>query len=84
MWQVISVLGIAIMFAISVTMIVLSLFPVMVYKSNWLYKKYGHELEKDQSYKRLYDRKLTRKGKIILILGVFLTMIAIIWLLFII
>lgn len=84
MWQGISVFVIAIIFAIAVAMIGLPIFPVMVYKSQWLYKKYSHELEEDQSYKKLYNRGVTRTGKIVLIIGFFLFIIAIAWLLFII
>lgn len=83
MWQGISVFTIAIIFAIGVTMIVLPIFPVMVYKSQWLYKKYGHELEEDKSYKKIYDQGVTRTGKVILIIGFFLLIIASAWLLFI-
>ena len=83
MWQVISVFSIAIVLAIGIAMIVLPLFPVIVHKSQRLYKKYGYKLEQDESYKKFYNRKITRRGKNILIIGFFLTIIAICWLLFI-
>lgn len=81
MWQMISIFGIAILFGIGVAICALPLLPVMVHKSKRLHEKFGEGF-KEESYQRIYtNRKITSLGKILLIVGVFLTAIAIVLLL---
>lgn len=80
MWQIASIFGTVMIFGIGVAICALLLFPVIICKNQKLYEKYGEDFEKE--YTKIYkDRKITSLGKILLIVGVFLTTIAMVLLL---
>ena len=81
MWQAIEIIVLAIIFAIGIAIIVLPISLVILNKKQKLEK---YNLDEDKSYLKIYNQRLTTLGKLLLVVGIFLTIIAITWLLFII
>ena len=81
MLKVILVFGTALLCAIGFAMIVITLLPGLAKK---LYQEMHEALEEKFYQKICQNWKLTPLGKLLLVLGIFLTIIAIILLLFII